>query len=423
MTNRLTKAQAMQLAPVSKTARVLRHPQYDFAIQQRPFAITPFMLAPVLPGESLQFLQIQARTVTEPINSALLGMWLEHYVFYVKHRDLTDIATDLENMVLSNTEFPTTEGADDTTNYAAKGCVDWVHYCLKRVTEEYFRDEGESWDTYKIGSYLPAAKVSRGSETWMQSICDTADLEAIDTSLDLDVQSGSPDYVTLEGSDVSELLRQYEYLRDMQLVNMSYEDWLKTYGVSAPPPEASHRPELLRYLKSWNMPSNVMAADATPRYGIMWSTLGRADKPRLFKEPGFIFGVTVLRPKAYFNKQHGQAAGLLTDAYGWLPAMLANQKESRLKSFSHTDLVLPDFTEDFTIDLGDMYLYGDQFTNYDDITDVPGNVDLPASTTNKKYPDGDDADSYFVTPETNNYATTDGTVRLSIKTRTRDVTP
>lgn len=422
MTQRLTRTQAMELAPVSTTARVLRRPQYDFTIRQRPFAITPFLLAPVLPGETMQYLMLQARTVTEPINSALLGMWLEYYVFYVKHRDLTDIATDLEDMVLHvDDPFTTVEASDDPTNYAAKGCVDWMHYCLKRVTEEYFRDEGEAWDTYKIGSYLPAAKVMRGRETWMQSICDTADIEAIDTSVDLDVQAGTPDYVTLEGSDISDLLRNYEYLRDMQLVNMSYEDWLMTYGVKSAP-EVSHRPELLRYMREWNMPSNVVAADSSPRYAVMWSTMERADKPRKFKEPGFIFGVTVLRPKAYMGLQHGQAAGLLNDAYGWLPAMLANQKESRLKSVSHTDLLLPDFTEDYTIDLGDIYTYGDQFCNYT-LADAPGALDLPQSTVNQKYPDGDDADSYFVTPATNNYASTDGTVRLSIKTRTRDVTP
>ena len=37
--------------------------------------------------------------MSEPVKSALSGWWLEHYLFYVKHRDLGDAQT-LVNMML-----------------------------------------------------------------------------------------------------------------------------------------------------------------------------------------------------------------------------------------------------------------------------------------------------------------------------------
>lgn len=419
---RLTRTQALDLAPVSRTARVSRSPQHTFQIRQRPFAITPFFIAPVLPGETLNFLLMQSRSITEPLVSPLIGMWMEYYFFYIKHRDLTSIAEDLKNMVLDvNDPYTTVEGADDVNTYTAKGTVDWVDLCLKRVTEEYFRDEGEAWDTWKIGTYYPAARVQQ--ESWMQSLIATASIEA-EADADLVLQTAGTDpneTVTLYGSDLDELMRTYQMLKDQDLIDMSYEDWLMTYG-ERPNPEVSHIPELIRYVRDWKVPSNIVAPDATPRYAISYQMAERADKKRRFKEPGFLFGVSVLRPKAYFQLQHGHATGMLNDAYSWLPAILAEDRGATLRDMSHTDLLLPDFTENVTWDMKDLYLYGDQFVNFA-LSSVAGGLDLPASPTNRRYPDGDDADSYFVTPATNGYCTTDGVVRISILGRQRDSTP
>jgi len=420
---RLTRSQALDLAPISKTARVSRSPQHQFQIRQRPWGITPFFIAPVLPGETLNFLLMQSRSITEPLSSPLIGMWMEYYFFYVKHRDLVTDAAALENMVLDvNDPFDADlEAADVVETYTAKGTVDWVDRCLKRVVEEWFRDEGEAWDTWKIGSYYPAARVMQ--ETWMQSLVDTATM-ASETDAALVLQTAGTDpneTVTLTGSAMDELRREYDMLQMQDLVDMSYEDWLLTYGERSAP-EASHIPELVRYVRDWKVPSNIVAPDATPRYAISWQMAERADKKRRFKEPGFLFGVSVLRPKAYFGKQHGSALGAFNDAYSWLPAMIADDKGMSLADISHTDLMLPDFTGNYTIDKKDLYLYGDQFFNFA-AASVVGAIDLPASAANRRYPDGDDADEYFVTPSTNGYATTDGVVRLSILGRQRDTTP
>lgn len=423
MPRRLTRSQALDLAPVSRTARVSRSPQHTFQIRQRPWAITPFFIAPVLPGETLNFLLLQSRTITEPLTSPLIGMWMEYYLFYVKHRDLLVQSDDLVAMVLDiNTPYVNPAAADFAETYVAKGGVDWTALCLKRVTEEYFRDEGEAWNTWLIGTYYPAARVQH--ESWMQSMIATSVMESQGVGADLVLPvdaTPTPDTVTLSGEDLDDLRRAYESLRMQDLVDMSYEDWLLTYGERSSP-ELSHVPELIRYVRDWKTPSNIVAPDATPRYAISWQMAERADKKRRFKEPGFLFGVSVMRPKAYFQKQRGMALGVFNDAYSWLPAILADDAGATIANISHTDLMLPDFTADYTIDKKDLYLYGDQFFNFA-AASVAGGIDLPASSSNRKYPSGTDADSYFVTPATNNYAATDGVVRFSILGRQRDSTP
>jgi len=72
----------------AQTARKMRSPSHQFNLAWRPWQIQPFMVAPVLPGETMKSMLLQARAVTDPIANGLIGWWLEHYVFYVKLRDL-----------------------------------------------------------------------------------------------------------------------------------------------------------------------------------------------------------------------------------------------------------------------------------------------------------------------------------------------
>ena len=78
----------LAMAPARRTGRVTRGPRHSFNLRHRPFQIQPFLLAPVLPGETMKSLLLQSRAVTSPISNPLVGWWLEYYVFYVKHRDL-----------------------------------------------------------------------------------------------------------------------------------------------------------------------------------------------------------------------------------------------------------------------------------------------------------------------------------------------
>ena len=66
----------MKVQLVQETARqtrMMRSPKHTFRINTRPWQIQPFMIAPVLPGETLKNLTMQARVVSDPVKSKLVG--------------------------------------------------------------------------------------------------------------------------------------------------------------------------------------------------------------------------------------------------------------------------------------------------------------------------------------------------------------
>ena len=148
-----TRDPKVRLAPALKgMRRQLRRPQHRYNLIMRPYQVQPFMIAPVLPGETMKNMLVQSRVLTDPLKPSLklTGWWCEHFFFYVKHRDLPsgtvrdkvtslvlDPATDMSGLVT---------GAAVPWTYAYKGAIDWVAYCTQRVIEEYFRDPGENWN-------------------------------------------------------------------------------------------------------------------------------------------------------------------------------------------------------------------------------------------------------------------------------------
>ena len=70
---------------VKKMARHVRRPSHTFSLNQKPFQIQPFLLAPVLPGETLTNLLYQCRAVTKPITAPLIGWWYEAYFLMVSY--------------------------------------------------------------------------------------------------------------------------------------------------------------------------------------------------------------------------------------------------------------------------------------------------------------------------------------------------
>ena len=92
----------MALTVLQSTAqmqRKTRRPTHPFQVRHLPFQIQPFLIAPVLPGETMEFGNLQSRCVVDPIKSPFVGWWLEHYVFYVPHLSMPG-AADWERMVL-----------------------------------------------------------------------------------------------------------------------------------------------------------------------------------------------------------------------------------------------------------------------------------------------------------------------------------
>ena len=224
MVNKFRPAARVQTAPAYRnTTRKLRRPQHTFNIRARPFVLQPFFIAPVLPGETLKNLLLQARVVTDPLASPLIGWWQEYYFFYVKVTDL-DEREALMEMFVKNAAMPSSmiRGSASLPYYSFNGSTDWVRHCLKRTVEEYFRNEGEAWDQFVIDG-MPVASVNR--EDYTNSLIAAASLSDDDVDVDIDGDG------TITASEVEEAMRQWQLLHDMQLTDMTYEDFLRTFGV------------------------------------------------------------------------------------------------------------------------------------------------------------------------------------------------
>ena len=72
------------LRPVGQVSRKSRRPSHPFQLRHMPWQIQPFLIAPVLPGETLKNILLQSRAVTKPIKNGIVGWWMEYHFFYVK---------------------------------------------------------------------------------------------------------------------------------------------------------------------------------------------------------------------------------------------------------------------------------------------------------------------------------------------------
>lgn len=159
---------------VPKMGRKLRKPQHAFHLRSRAFQIQPFMLAPVLAGETLKNLLFQSRVVTDPIKNPFIGWWQEYYFFYTKLSDLdvwgenTDDVPgsgpgDFVKMLLADPTWDKTNwdfGTASVPHYAAADGQTWSDWCLRKVVMEYFRDETEEGTHLPVLDDLPLAMIN-----------------------------------------------------------------------------------------------------------------------------------------------------------------------------------------------------------------------------------------------------------------------
>lgn len=394
-------------------SRGLRRPQHTFQIRHRPWQIQPMLLAPVVPGETLKNALVQARVVSDPIKNPLVGWWYEIYLFYVKHRDMPH-STHFQNMVLSyGYDMTPTVTAAKVEHYHSGATVDWVDQCMQAIIPHFFRDDGELTGVASVGN-LPAAKIN--SSSWLDSVL-----------FDNQMVTGGTIPAGSTSSATELLLQQFELMRSMKLTTMTYEEFLHTYGVRAELREVANKPELIRYVRDWNYPSNTInPADGAAASALSWSIAERADKDRYFGEPGFIFGCAIARPKVYLSKQVGNASQMLTDAMTWLPAILNAEPQTSLKKFASTAGPLAGMqgagVEPYWVDVRDLLMYGDQFVNFTLAAADAGMVALPTAALQKKYPSGTDADALFKAASPANQVRADGIVALTIATSQKDAT-
>lgn len=337
---------------------------------QHPWAITPFLIAPVIPGETMRSAMAQARAISSPVKSDMIGWWLEHYLFYVKLRDLNEREDLTQMFVNPEWEIPTSlrdNTAAGIYYHNGRNRLNYPKMCLHRIVEEYFRDEGEPVDIATYGG-LPLAKTN--VDGLFQSIMSEDDYEPVG-NIDVDINADG----TVTAAEVEEARRQWELLRSLNLTEATYEDFIRSFGVRGAVVDKiePHRPELIRYEKQWTYPSNTVEVSGI-RSVASWSAQLRADKDRFFAEPGFIFGVTVARPKIYLANQSAAAVSLLDHIQTWLPAVLRDDPSTSL-------IHVPDGTGPvatdplgYYVDIRDLFLQGDQWINH---AAIPNGVAIP----------------------------------------------
>lgn len=405
--------------------RHIRRPTHTFNLKQLPFVIQPFLIAPVLPGETMRSLMFQARVVSDPLLDPLVGWHAEYYFFYVKHRDLANRDNATEMMINPAFDIDTADAqAAAVSYYHSTTGISWTHQCLRRVVEEYFRHEGEAWDDYTQDSgygAMPIASIGR------DSVLDSMMLESQEDDVDIDfTDAGSQDGVTVTASEVEAGLQQYQFARMHNLTDMTYEDYLKSYGIQGTAVQEPHKPELIRFIRQWTYPTNtVNPADGAPSSAVSWAVAEKADKDRFFREPGFIFGVCVFRPKVYLDRLSGGFVDLMNSAMTWLPGVLENEPRAGRVLVAGTDPPLLQIGVDAVVDIRDLLMYGDQFLNYTSGT-PPNGVTLPedGAGLNHRYPLVQDSKGVFVdSAGTDWLVRSDGVVNLQIATRQMDVTP
>lgn len=392
-----------------QSRRVMRRPTHHFNLQTRPYGIYPFMIAPVVPGESLENMLCQARVITDPVLSRLTGWWKEYYWFYVKHRDLDDSASFQSMMLDAEYDISALYGAASVIHYHHAGGINWVEKCLKRVTEEFFRNHGEAWNNVTIETGIPAAGFD--NLRWLDSLVPASAMDAPD---DYEVTIGVDDKIA--ASEMEAAMRSWDFYRRNLLTEMTYEDFLASYGVRVAAVE-ENKPELLRYVRDWKYPvSAIDATDGSAANAVTWSIAERADKKRFFKEPGFIFGVTISRPKLYFGLQNAGLISSMTRAFDWLPAVMRDDVQSSLKQItSGANGPLSSWTGNYWVDVRDLFLYGDQFVNWSMVSDTSGqSVAMPTAAGVKEYPTAAMVDALFADATNADKIREDGVVSLNV---------
>lgn len=398
------------VSPRPQMARKIRKPQIAYNLQFKPWQIQPFFIHPVLPGETMKNALFMSRCVSDPVKDKLMGFHLEHFIFYVKHTDL-DIANDLVAMHLDAThDMSAHYEPADLKFFHPSGGINFTRRCLDAVRYWYFRDDGEPEPPTIDG--LPPAKIN--IDGWWQSAKLESDMPTNDHELVGDnpvIPDGAPAGFTTQ-------FAQWEAMRAANLTSATFEDYLKSFGVRVPAEhdEEEKRPELVRYHREFTYPTNtVEPTTGIPSSAAVWSVSERADKDRYFKEPGFLFGVVVARPKVLLSAITGSVTAFMNDAYAWLPAVVQDLPFTALREFASATGPAPIATgEDYWIDLRDLYTYGEQFRNHN-LSQQGNGVALPSADMNVRYATTDMANAIFAgTEATQKFFRLDGMLMLDI---------
>lgn len=418
----------VQIAPAyAAQQRATRRPQHKFNLRFRPYEIQPFLVAPVLPGETFTNMMLQAQCWSDPLKGTMrnIGWWLQYNLFYVRLRDFPEnIRLKMAEMML-NPELSIAEFASPTRNfkhYTPAGGINWSEMCLQHVVENFFRDEGEDWDVATANG-LPLAKIyGAGTNDAFKKMTLDADYE--DARVDLDVDQDGK--ITVD--EVSRAFAHHAAMLDAGLTDMDFEDYMRTYGSKVREDENSpnlHRAEDLWAKRDFTYPTNTIATSGEdfgkPAVGVGWRVQEHANRKIFCDEPGFLFGVTYVRPKVYLRGQLGSVASVMQNQNSWLPAILHDQFDvSHILQAQDEGPLAGVFEDDYWIDLADLFLHGDQFVNYDPAGALPF-LNLPEADAQRRYAAESEIAQFFSDPAVGRFEM-DGIASLSVLGRQREKT-
>lgn len=376
-------------------------------------------MAPVKARETLLSFNMQARVKTDPVLSSVMGWYQQYYIFYVKLRDLAS-KTEIVAMFIDDSASALADDAADVMTYhegSTGGGMNFTKECLDKVVADWFTREDVAVAT--VGG-LPMAEIV--SQTWL----DSAKVESTDPPVNelIGDQQTIPD----RWSTFTDQFAQYERMRQYHLVDVTFEDYLADQGVDSPvkPDREQNRSELITHYSEFTYPSTVVDGDGTATSRAIWSFNEIFRKKKFFTEPGFIIGVTCMRPKLYMQFQESAGVQMMQTPYAWIPASIEDDPFMRILKFDGVgggeDGPLGTRpNEDYYVDIGDLFTYGDQFHNIASPTAAQGFPNLPSINLDHWYPAESDVDALFTTT-TINENEQDGSMVLNILGYIEDMT-
>lgn len=300
--------------------RANRRPNFPFAGSIKPYGLYPVWIHPVLPGETLQSMVSKARVISMPVKHPMAGAWLEQWLCYVK---FTDIDRALGQMFISDSVATTgyTFAADTPRYFGSIGQINWVQKCVERIHSAWFMHDGE---TRRTIDSVPMVKLNNTS--WYQNMM----FEPTDAAVP--VTDASTMYEHLDG---------WMMLQQMQLTELTYEQYLETYGVKSVRQNVGD-PEILAFSRSWTQPVNtVEPTTGTPSSAWIWADEFKTTKPKRFDESGFIIVLQTVRFKMY-NALLNLESSMVGNLWGfsdWFPSYNLSDPTARVKQMASTDLV------------------------------------------------------------------------------------
>jgi len=400
--------------PGDTRTRTTRTPNFPIAGTIQPQGVYPLCAVPVLPGETLTRMQTRIRLISKPIAHPLVGSWYEGWMFYVKLTDLDralgemfirdDVSTDGHTAAATKARFFTTAGQ-----------IDWVQKCYDRIIEAYFVNEGETAPT------IDGVAMAKLQNMWWGQ--------------NLVFQEVGQDPAE-EMQELQDGLDPYQMARMMGMSELTYEQYLKQYGVQTVKTEIG-KPEVLRYWRSWTQPTNAIdPATGAPSSALAWSEDIKAEKDIYFREPGFLVCLQTVRPKFYLPQLTSSMVGELWGFSDWFPAHQLKQTGYGVKPLSSLDGLFQnvngDAARNLWYDRSDFLSHGEQFVN--DWTDGPrlptaNGISFAADATRSQqrgeYPLPTDIDGLFKSSATraDKIVYYEGICQMTIRGHIQDQTP